>query len=650
MTRMNGIFRLGMAALSWAWLSACELGISPGGGTGAEGVIVDPSGSPLPGVRVWLHPAGNGALPKASAALAAARARAESTLTDAEGKYRFRNASRGTYNLQASRRAGDTTYALFVGNVALSKSFVDLGADTLRVSGSLRVAVRDALGAPVAGAVCAVAGSSWRAESDAQGECLLEGVAPGAYRLEVLHAGQTASGTVVVTSGFESGSTVRFVPGSEPAVQAWRTYAFEGYRFQGPPDLKPSPRVDGIDSWSETFANDELAVTQSGGMVVPPGDQEPQRKREIPWSDSSRGILRMFLDSAGDVRSAQLTFAILRAGLWEERAGLFWTGAVASPAAWVQVEKILASLRPMELWSGPLPESAEEVRVSPLSAGLPGGIQWNAVAWNGTRFATVGTQGAIATSADGLNWTYGFTGRKEEFTSVTVTPSGFLAVGRDSVGMASIAAFEDERTVIVNSAVSAPGSKFYGVAWGHDRLVAVNYDGVWSSDNGGSSWTARVSGYPVFSVTWTGTQFVAVGYLGGNGHVRVVTSPDGVSWTQRFAGSATAGVGWNAVAASGDRIVATGQGLYGDMGVSTNGGLSWTVKKPEGMNIVSLARAWNRFVGVGSHEGRPAIWTSSDGDAWKRQPLESSVGSGFLGVAASPWRLVVVGEGIAATP
>jgi hypothetical protein len=629
-------------------LQGCELGLSPGGGTGAEGVIVDPSGHPSAGVKVWMHPADNGPLLKASAALAAARA--ESTFTDAQGKYRFRKLNPGVYNLQASQRAGDTTYALLVRNVPVSKSRVDLGADTLRLSGSLRVTVRDVSGAPVAGVRCRLVGTAWEAVSDSAGVCVIEGAAPGGYGLEVAHGNLKASGTVFVQEGFESSSTVRFASGSQPpTVQAWKTYVFEGYRFQGPPDLKPSPRVDGIDSWSDTYANAELAVTQSSGMVVPAGDRGPLRERQIRWSDSSQGILKMFLDSGG-VWHAQLTVSIQRGGAWEERGGILWTASADNPAAWDQAEQILASLRPVDLWSGPLPESAEEVRVLPVSTSLPPGIQLNAVAWNGMRFAAVGTQGLIATSLDGLNWTHVFSEKKEEFTALTAaTYPRFVAVGSDSAGAASIAAFEDEKAVVTSS-VGTSGGKFYGVAHGGDRLVAVNYDGVWSSDNGGLNWTQRVSGYPAFSVTWTGTQFVAVGYLSGNGHVRLVTSPDGLSWTQRFTGSATAGLGWDAVAASGDRIVATGKGLYGDMGVSTNGGRNWSVKKPEGMNILSLAWAWNRFVAVGSYEGKPAVWTSPDGGSWKRQPFESSMGSSFLGAAASPSRLVVVGSGIAATP
>jgi hypothetical protein len=49
-----------------------------------------------------------------------------------------------------------------------------------------------------------------------------------------------------------------------------------------------------------------------------------------------------------------------------------------------------------------------------------------------------------------------------------------------------------------------------------------------TSADGGSTWTPRVSGtaFPFRRVTWTGSEFVAVGSAG-----RLVRSPDGVTWT-----------------------------------------------------------------------------------------------------------------------
>jgi hypothetical protein len=79
---------------------------------------------------------------------------------------------------------------------------------------------------------------------------------------------------------------------------------------------------------------------------------------------------------------------------------------------------------------------------------------------------------------------------------------------------------------------------------------------VTSTDVNHTTWTAITP--PVFtpqqalySVAWTGSQFVAVGAYGN-----AVTSPDGISWTLRNTGSATDG--FAGVAGTATQIVAVG--------------------------------------------------------------------------------------------
>ena len=56
----------------------------------------------------------------------------------------------------------------------------------------------------------------------------------------------------------------------------------------------------------------------------------------------------------------------------------------------------------------------------------------------------------------------------------------------------------------------------------------------------GITWTGQTAGVDLStalkSVTWTGTQFVAVGAYGTS---RVMTSPDGITWTGRTSADAT---------------------------------------------------------------------------------------------------------------
>lgn len=89
---------------------------------------------------------------------------------------------------------------------------------------------------------------------------------------------------------------------------------------------------------------------------------------------------------------------------------------------------------------------------------------------------------------------------------------------------------------------------FRGAAFGADKFVAVGYDGasigfalpiIYSSADGGSSWTVRTAGGSppagdgLNAITYAAGLFVAVGY---NGHIQ--TSPDGITWTKRTAAAA----------------------------------------------------------------------------------------------------------------
>ena len=86
-----------------------------------------------------------------------------------------------------------------------------------------------------------------------------------------------------------------------------------------------------------------------------------------------------------------------------------------------------------------------------------------------------------------------------------------------------------------------------------------NNSGATNPNNG---WTARASGTSdyLFSITWSGTQYVAVGgnnYTSSPPRGTIVTSPDGITWTP-----STKDVpgNLNCVVWSGSKFVAVGDG------------------------------------------------------------------------------------------
>ena len=139
------------------------------------------------------------------------------------------------------------------------------------------------------------------------------------------------------------------------------------------------------------------------------------------------------------------------------------------------------------------------------------------------------------------------------------------------------------------------------------------------SDVATTDWT-RVSGLPfvLSDVTWTGAQFVAVGYDG-----KILTSADGTSWVERTSGT---DAGLSSVASYGSDIVAVGYDAT--VLLSTDGGVSWTLKhRGNRVRLAGVAMSSSQIVagGMDLNTGevfiirspdRGATWTAVD--SWPR--------------------------------
>ena len=157
-------------------------------------------------------------------------------------------------------------------------------------------------------------------------------------------------------------------------------------------------------------------------------------------------------------------------------------------------------------------------------------------------------------------------------------------------------------------------------------------------------WVSQVSaasGKLLSGVTWTGTQFVAVGEGG-----TIVTSPDGLSWTLQASGTANQ---LQAVGASGSRLVAT---QYNSTTVlSSPDGVSWTSHPTSAdvQSLVGVAGSATQFVAVGTTTSSGgAVLTSPDGVTWTAQ--DAGCSTGLSGVVWSGTQFVAVGGAIATSP
>jgi len=154
------------------------------------------------------------------------------------------------------------------------------------------------------------------------------------------------------------------------------------------------------------------------------------------------------------------------------------------------------------------------------------------------------------------------------------------------------------------------------VAWTGSQLVAVGggnyptYSGVIVTSPDGVTWTNRSpASKPEFhGVVWAGSQAVVVG-LEGN----VLTSPDGITWTSRKPGTVSE---LQTVVWTGNQLVVAGEnGLI----LTSPDGIGWTsTGLGQQYNLRGIAWTGAQIVAVGPGK---MIFTSPDGSNWTSRNL-----------------------------
>jgi hypothetical protein len=208
------------------------------------------------------------------------------------------------------------------------------------------------------------------------------------------------------------------------------------------------------------------------------------------------------------------------------------------------------------------------------------------IARNSGQYMAVGMGGTVMTSPDLNSWAVRTSDVIHNLRSVASSGSRLVAVGDSAIG---------------------------------EPIVISSMDGVtWSVQYRGGSCGADSCATPsmLSSVIWTGTQFIAVGqeriFPGGSAYALILTSPDGLNWTQQAV-----------------QAIVLGQPKIG-----TESG------------ITSVAWSGNLLVAVGiAGDGYPAAWTSTDAEAWTRRTVPGNVGYNLRDITWGTGRFVAVGWG-----
>ncbi|RYD43770.1 MAG: PKD domain-containing protein, partial [Verrucomicrobiaceae bacterium] len=198
---------------------------------------------------------------------------------------------------------------------------------------------------------------------------------------------------------------------------------------------------------------------------------------------------------------------------------------------------------------------------------------------------SVNFRGPVATSTDGTAWTATQLPLNRHAYAATWDGSQFLLAGMDYNGSSPVGAVYRSPTANTGTwtAHVLTGSILRGIAYGNGVHVAVGDNGtIRRSIDGGVIWSPVASGTTnrLSSVSYGGGRFIAVGYVyvdpSGpySGSPCVLTSPDGLAWT-----NATAGAGmesWQdirAISWAHDRFLASG--FYSKLRYSLNSGVSF---------------------------------------------------------------------------
>jgi len=177
---------------------------------------------------------------------------------------------------------------------------------------------------------------------------------------------------------------------------------------------------------------------------------------------------------------------------------------------------------------------------------------------------------------------------------------------------------------------------WFSVAYGNGLFVAVSLDGTGNrvmTSPDGITWTSRTSAADNNwrAVTFGNGLFVAVAVTGtGN---RVMTSPDGINWTIH---TSAADNNWRSVTYGNGLFVAVSNTGAGNRVMTSPNGVTWTLQ-------TSPSNEWNEvtygnglFVAVGSTGTGNRVMTSPDGINWTNQ----------TSVADVAWESVTYGNGL----
>ena len=234
---------------------------------------------------------------------------------------------------------------------------------------------------------------------------------------------------------------------------------------------------------------------------------------------------------------------------------------------------------------------------------------WVSVAVGANRTVAVQSDGTgvndLMTSVDGVTWIAASTGLALNWSAVTYANGLYVALASGTTYYLFDTSFGS--TVITSTSDD--------IGFDTACRVMTSYDGL--------TWTQQVAPglYNWSAITYGGGLFVAV--ANGNGSTtQVMTSPDGFTWTLRNTPASQSNHNWRGVAYGGNKYVAVASGGSGSLNraMYSTDGVTWvattTPADPAGCVSVAYGNGVFAAVATTSTSGTLGVMSSTDGIVW----------------------------------
>ena len=232
------------------------------------------------------------------------------------------------------------------------------------------------------------------------------------------------------------------------------------------------------------------------------------------------------------------------------------------------------------------------------------------------------------------------TGSGDTWTVTASTGSGAGTLRLDMISSSTVANLPFTGQVYT---IAGPSSIF-AVTWSGSQFVAVGSGGLIRTSADGANWTDRNSGTTddLYGIAWSGQLFVGVGDNG-----TLLTSADGVTWATRTTGTTQPlfGAAWS----GGRFMVVGGEGVV----LTSTNGLTWSLQQTGTNSLFGVSWSGSEFTAMGGNNAilpfaRP--WGDDKpltGQAWAMIGLpatpddpgtvESVFGASLTGVYGTDW-------------